>query len=608
MSAKSHDIGAAEFAINDIPQNHRWKPGRRNKIHNLTSAVLLFITTLSMPNIHHAAEETSATGSTTITLIQIGDIHGHLIPRPSLRSDATGPEGGLARMYTRIKEIRARNRNTLLFNTGDTIQGSAEALYTRGQAVVGVLDRFGIDGFAPGNWDYVYGAKRFIELFGDGRWGGVAMNVYYDGHFYPDRGNQLVLPAYRVKKIGGIKIGIMGLSSERAINALGNWATQGLIFTADAHELPGYIDLLRNRERVDVLILLSEFGLAKNVLLAEKYPGIDVILSSDMHEETPNAVIAKTGTLVSEAGQDGTQLAEVRLSLENRRVVDRQYVWHTITANIPADPGVDKQIGEIRRAFVSGRDFRSHTNPFNGTVLKTPIDTVVGQAQVPLYRANFSQDSIPAVIEGSSHDMLADAFRHESGADIGHIRGFRYGTHIAPGPIKLEDIYHFIPIGPQIATIKVTGQTLKNNIENSADGALNPDPFKWTGGWLNGYSGVRFELDAYASRGNRARNILVKRAGKKGWEPLNLAGSYSFAGYWYEQDPQVVGGISTTGSVTPVRGDERKKLDATQVVVEYLEEKPADPEMPRVTLLAPLPAPVYGNPEIQPLLGVPTTQ
>jgi 2',3'-cyclic-nucleotide 2'-phosphodiesterase (5'-nucleotidase family) len=111
------------------------------------------------------AEEKSKAGKVkTIKLIHIGDIHGHLIPRPNLRSDGSGQkEGGLARMYTEIKKIR--NKNTILINTGDTIQGSAEALYTRGQALVDVVNMFKIDAFAPGNWEFVYGTERFRETF-----------------------------------------------------------------------------------------------------------------------------------------------------------------------------------------------------------------------------------------------------------------------------------------------------------------------------------------------------------------------------------------------------------------------------------------------------------
>ena len=125
-----------------------------------------------------------------ITLIHMGDLHGHTIPRPNLRSDGDGRmEGGLARMFTVINKIRDDQKGkggALLINTGDTTQGSGEALYTEGQAMLDVIDMFDVDAFAPGNWEFVYGPERFKEEFGDGtgkngkgnRWGALASNLY----------------------------------------------------------------------------------------------------------------------------------------------------------------------------------------------------------------------------------------------------------------------------------------------------------------------------------------------------------------------------------------------------------------------------------------------
>lgn len=581
------------------------------------SAALVMLTATVIGGAHaQTTEETAAAapqGEIRLTFVQIGDIHGHLIPRPRLRNDGVlADEGGLARLYARIQSIRATNPNVMLFNVGDTIQGGAEALYTRGQAVIDVLDRFGINGMGPGNWDYIYGKDRFLELFGVGtgsgpsktRYGAVAANVYHEGT------QNLLLPPYFVQKVNGVKVGVLGLSSERAINALGPFATEGIEFTHHAQEIPVYVDILKNKEKVDLIVLLTEFGLSKNVLIAENNPDIDVVLSADMHEETPREIVASSGAIVSEVGQDGTRLAQidlvVRPSKSGKKITSWNYTWHEITDSIRPDPQIAMQIKRIRAPFVAGPMRRPHTNPLNGTVLNTPIDKVVGEARIDLYRGNFSDHAIPGVLEGSSSNFYADVFRDQAGADIGHFRGFRYGTHVRPGPIKLEDIYHHIPIGPQIAKVALTGQQIKNTIENSAHGALNPDVFTWTGGWLNGYGGVRMDIDPYAQAGQRASNIRVKRAATDVWEPLDLSATYNFAGYWYAQDPQIVGGVRTTQPITVVKGENGETLDGTQVVVNYLKTNVADPEMGRVNALYALPAPVYGNPEIQPLLGVPT--
>ena len=533
-----------------------------------------------------------------LTLIQIGDLHGHMVPRPNLRIDSLDgvKEGGLARIAGKIKQIRASDPDALLFNVGDTIQGGAEALYTSGQAMVDVLDTFGIDGFAPGNWEYLYGSERFVGLFGSGRWGAVAANLYYE-----DTGER-VLPPYLIKAVNGVKIGYMGLTTDRGLPAIPN-ATEGLVFTGDAAEIPVLIDKLRNEEMVDVVILLSEFGLAKNVLLAERYPGMDVVLSADMHEITPRAVVTSTGTLVFEVGQDGTRMGKVVLRLVDKRIVSHAYKFINIDATIEPDPETAKLVREIRKAFVTGSGFRSHMNPISGAILNTPINTVVGTAEVGLHRSNFSDDPLPGVIEGTSHDFLTDAFRDQGMSDFASIRGFRYGTHVRPGPIRLQDLYHYLPTGAQIARGTIPGLQLKTVIENTINGSLNKDPFKWGGGWVFGFSGVSFDLDLTAPRGFRAQNIMIKSHDTGLWEPLDVEADYTVSGFYFDDDPNRVGAFRNAKDITVLKAEDGGLLDGTEVVVDHLETHTANPQTGRIRLLQPLPPPVYGNPEIQPLLG-----
>lgn len=357
-----------------------------------------------------------------IRFIHIGDLHGHLVPRPNVRSDGTGRlEGGLARMATLVARFRAERPDALLVNTGDTIQGSAEALFTRGQALVDVLDALGPDVFAPGNWDYLYGKERFLELFGPGsggpghsshRWGALACNVYHDGS------DRLLLPPTAILDLDGARIGFVGLSSERAINALGPWVTEGIRFSGDAHEIPGHVADLR-AAGVDIVVLVSEFGLAKNILIAEDNPGIDVVLSSDMHEETHQIVRTATGALVSEVGQDGTRLGVLDLTVGDGGITDWSYTLHVVDESIDPDPEVAALIEDVRRPFLSGADFRPHVNPINGTVLSRPIDEVVGHTEVALHRSDFVDGPRPAVISGTSHDLIAEAIPRKPGRTSG---------------------------------------------------------------------------------------------------------------------------------------------------------------------------------------------
>ncbi|WP_341359455.1 bifunctional metallophosphatase/5'-nucleotidase [Georgenia sp. M64] len=554
-----------------------------------------------------------------LTIVHVGDLHGHLVPRPNLRGDGTGrAEGGLAHLAALLARIRAERPATLLANTGDTIQGSAEALFTRGQALVDVVDRLGVDLFAPGNWDYLYGKERFLELFGPGtgsgpsgtRWGAVAANAYHAGT------RDLLLPPYLVTEVAGLRVGVVGLSSERAINALGPWVTEGIEFTDDAHEVPAHVRTLREDEGADLVVLVSEFGLAKNVLIAETNPGIDVVLSSDMHEETRECVVTSTGALVSEVGQDGTRLARLDLTVEGGRVTGHRYRLHTVDAGTEPDPDVARLVEEVRAPFLAGAAFRTHVNPLNGAVLDRPIDDVIGRTEVGLHRSGFCGDGYPAAVEGTSHDFLSAAIREVAGTDVGHLRGFRYGTHVAPGPIRLEDLYHYLPVGAQLARTTVTGEQLRQSLEGSADGTFNPDPFRWTGGWVHAYAGVRYALDVYADKGSRISAVQVRR-GDGDWADLEPGARYTLAGYWYPKVPDKVGGIDG-GDVTVLgRAGARARgsggaadgpgtadvVDVTEHVVDHLARHVVRAEEPRVRLVRPLPDRLWSFPEIQPLRG-----
>lgn len=578
----------------------------------LLGHVIIFLGLVATSSAAFAASAagTGGSGSGEITLIHIGDIHGHLTPRPNLRSDGEGRMvGGLARMHTLIEQIRKRHKHTLLLNTGDTIQGSAEALFTRGQALVDVVNLFKLDAYAPGNWEFVYGTDRFLELFAGPKpkapWNTIAANVYYDGEPYADRTGQHVLPPFMVRDIGGLRVGFIGLTTRRGPQVVGTTVTKGFRFTNGDAEVPMYLRVLRDKLKADLVVMLSEQELSNNVRLAEANPGIDVILSSDMHEITRQPIVTRTGTIIVEEGQDGTVLGELTLKVKNGKVEKWDWKSHTIDDRLAKNQRVAAKIAEIRKTFVAGPHFKRHANPFNGTPLGRPIDTVVGHTRAALHRSNFSHEPMAGLIEGSSHNFLTDAFREQAKADIGAIRGFRYGTHVAPGPIRMEDLYHFIPIGPMIARGTIRGQQIKNQIESAAEGSFNPNVADWTGGWLFGFSGVTMDFDAYAGRGSRASSIQVQRFGTAKYEPLDLKAEYSYASYYYSSDPNLINVVPST-NIGVLRDEKGNVLDGVEVVVRYLQSLPdqtADPKPNRIRLVKPLPKPQYGNPEVQPLRG-----
>src|SRR5215510_9850849 len=328
---------------------------RRHPIGRLSAAFAIALAALITPA---AAAE--------VTLIHMGDVHGHMVPRPSLQSKTvmtttgatkttSGTEGGLARMMTAINEIRARRTRgkTLLINTGDTIQGSAEALFTRGQALVDVLNRFRIDAYTPGNWDWVYGVDRALELFAGSApkapWNALAANAYFDGEPYADRNGNRVLPPYLIREVDGVKIGIIGFTTDRGPQVVGRGVTRGVRFTKGDAELTELVPLLREREQVALVVVISELGLSNNIRLAEQTPGVDVILSSDMHEITRSPVMTDSGALIAEVGQDGQVIGELNLTIDDGKIAKWQWTLHHIDDRIEPNARIAKLVADVRK-------------------------------------------------------------------------------------------------------------------------------------------------------------------------------------------------------------------------------------------------------------------
>ena len=241
---------------------------------------------------------------------------------------------------------------------------------------------------------------------------------------------------------------------------------------------------------------------------------------------------------------------------------------------------------------------------------------------------------MPAVVEGSGHDLMTDAFRAigiaQTGAEmdagtrpssvIGAIRGFRYGTHVVPGPIKREDLYHFIAIGPKIACGTIEGAKVKGQMENAADGSLNPDPRRWTGGWMFNFSGLSSDFypvsgATYDASGatvgalNRMRNIQIQNKNNS-WAAWAKESSYTYCSYYYDTDPAQINKVEISAanqhSVKVLTDAAGAPMDGVEVVVQYLKSLPkstANPVLNRTTIKEPLPASRYGFPEVQPLNG-----
>jgi len=117
-----------------------------------------------------------------------------------------GKMGGFAHLATLVKRMKASRPGALLLDGGDTWQGSATALWTKGQDMIDAQKLLGVD-VMTGHWEFTYGqdrVKQVVENDFKGRIDFLAQNVST-----ADFGDPVFEP-YVIREINGVSVGIIG--------------------------------------------------------------------------------------------------------------------------------------------------------------------------------------------------------------------------------------------------------------------------------------------------------------------------------------------------------------------------------------------------------------
>jgi 2',3'-cyclic-nucleotide 2'-phosphodiesterase (5'-nucleotidase family) len=561
-------------------------------------------------------------------------------------------EGGLARMYTLVKKIRStadeQGRTHYTFMVGDTAHGGLEVTFTRGDGIVEILNEFDIDLFAPGNWEFTYGTCRANELWGftseargilDGNsriketsngsippfhnvngspaedcdfsraklanWPTIASNAYIDNdrnsaNCPPVAERTRLFEPYRVvtDPKTGINIGVIAFTTERGPRVIGNPVVEGICFTKGDEEIVELVDLMNQKREageVNMVVMISELNHANNRRLIDLVDdtlgagGVDLVLSSDMHERTRKIIYTKNGTAMVSQGQDGSHLGELNLTFKNKKLTKIDFKQYRVEEAVEEDPDIAEIVESVREPFIDGASDARHfvhgrmiPKDLEDTTKHFGSEEPLAIAGIDLNRNNFTHEPTAAIYEGTIHSMFTDALRatgkqligdkltsggldvggdfeslcasHDSSGNceealpvMGLIRGFRYATSVRAGePITLETLYHIAPIGPFATVGVVTGEVLlgrgaannqaptANGLEHAAHLSLSTNVREWGGGWLQTYAGMKYSLNPYASKDNRIPNdkVLIG-TDAEGYTPVDPAGKYIIVGYGF---------------------------------------------------------------------------
>ncbi|MCG2593550.1 thiosulfohydrolase SoxB [Ramlibacter sp. XY19] len=411
-----------------------------------------------------------------------------------------GKVGGFAHLATLVKRLKASRPGALLLDGGDTWQGSATALWTRGQDMVEAAKLLGVD-IMTGHWEFTLGMDRVKEIVDRelaGRIQFLAQNVKT-----ADFGDPVFEP-YTLREINGTRVAIIGQAFPYTPIANPRYFVADWTFGIQDEAMQKVVDEVRGKG-AQVVVLLSHNGMDVDLKLASRVTGIDAILGGHTHDGMPVASIVgnKSGkTIVTNAGSNGKFLAVLDLDVKGGKLADFRYTLLPVFANLlPADPAMQALITKVRAPY------------------EAKLGEVLAVTEGTLYRrGNFN---------GTGDQLLLDALLDVQGAQIAFSPGFRWGTSLLAGQaITREWLMDMTATTYSYSTVsEMSGEMLKTVLEDVADNLFNPDPYYQQGGDMVRVGGLQYAIDPSAAMGSRITDMRL------GGQPIAADRKYKVAGW-----------------------------------------------------------------------------
>jgi sulfur-oxidizing protein SoxB len=414
-----------------------------------------------------------------------------------------GKLGGFAHLSTLVKRIKASRPGALLLDGGDTWQGSATALWTKGQDMVDACLALGVD-VMTAHWEMTLGdtrVKEIVEKDFKGKVDFVAQNIKTT-----DFGDQ-VFPPYVIKEMNGVAVAVIGQAFPYTPIANPRHLVPEWSFGIQEENMQKMVIEARAKG-AKVVVVLSHNGMDVDLKMASRVRGIDAILGGHTHDGVPQpAVVSNAGgkTLVTNAGSNGKFLGVLDFDVRGGKVQDFQYRLLPVFSNfLPADREMDALITRIRSPF------------------EAKLNQQLAVTEDTLYRrGNFN---------GTFDQLIVDALLEAKGAQIAFSPGFRWGTSLLPNsPITMEQLMDQTATTYSYTTVnEMTGATIKTVLEDVADNLFNPDPYYQQGGDMVRVGGMSYAIEPNAKMGSRIGDMRLDgkpiEADKKykvaGWAPV----------------------------------------------------------------------------------------
>jgi S-sulfosulfanyl-L-cysteine sulfohydrolase len=406
-----------------------------------------------------------------------------------------GKMGGMDRVATVVKSIRAARPEALLLDGGDTWHGSMTSLRTKGQDMVNVMNALGVEAMTS-HWEWTYGTERVKEIVE------ALPFAFLGANIFDVEWDEPAFEPYKIFERGGQRIAVIGQAFPYMPIANPGWMFPEYSFGIREQRMQEMVDEVR-AAGVDLVVCLSHNGFDVDRKMAARVQGIDVILTGHTHDAVPEPIVIGN-TIMIASGSNGKFVSRIDLDVRDGRMMGFRHKLIPIFSDVITPDADMAALIDSERA------------PF-----KADLEEVVGQTESLLYRrGNFN---------GTWDDLICDAIRSERDAEIAMSPGVRWGPSLLPGDnITREDVHNVTSMTyGQCYRTEMTGEFIKVILEDVADNLFNTDPYYQQGGDMVRVGGLGFSIDVSQPIGARITDMVLSDTGVA----IEPAKSYTVAGW-----------------------------------------------------------------------------
>ncbi|EDM60431.1 Ser/Thr protein phosphatase family protein [Vibrio parahaemolyticus AQ3810] len=346
-----------------------------------------------------------------VTLLHTNDIESVYEPVDAFWNPDISRIGGIPYLATLIKQTRAQEETSFLFDAGDIFTGSL-AKKTQGKLSFDLYSAMGYDAITLGNHEFEYGWQTLKENMPRAAYPVLNANIKFE------QNNAPFASPYTIVERDGIRVGVIGVMGVDAFyNTMWKGNRKGLTIDDPIKTTQFWVDKIR--DEVDMVVVLThqnktapmqtdkeadpevQRGFDEDYDMAGKLKGVDVIFGGH-----------------SDHG-----------------------LWKPVESDkLERDKKTSDLIANARKQY-----------PDLGQQLATINDTA--------YRRYYRESNVG--------NLVADMIREAAKADVGMISSGSIRVDLNKGPVTMENVMDLFPFTDKLSVVKLNGVQLKELLEYS---------------------------------------------------------------------------------------------------------------------------------------------